>query len=688
MAYPLEALLRPAYELRASAASIASAALVTNFPDVFLLTGDMARAAAGLLLVHAAWRAGQGLRILRYRRNLRRLTHYTLAPEAIPYSTEKLFLGMGFRWDQRHTQRLNDAHLPENRRYCEPSRFYGWVRMLEVKFERTPFARLSAITRRSAGWNPVAPLPAVGGDPAMHGVELDEREIWMSLGDRVGHTLVLGTTRVGKTRLAELLIAQDIRRGEVVIVFDPKGDADLLRRIYAEAKRAGREREFYMFHLGHPEISARYNPIGNFSRVTEIATRIAGQLPSEGQSAAFKEFVWRFVNVMARALVALGRKPGYEQINRYAANVEPLLVDYFEHWLDREPGAAGWRAEVESMQIDKKSLNKGLQSRGLAAVTLVEYARRKQLYDPIAHALASTLSYEKSYFDKLVASLLPLLEKLTTGKAAALISPDYDDPTDQRPIFDWMSVINGGGIVYIGLDALSDYEVAAAVGNSMFADLTSVAGKLYKFGQGYGQTASNAPRRIAIHADEFNELIGDEFIPLLNKAGGAGFQVTAYTQTWSDVEARIGSRAKAGQIGGNFNTLIMLRVKNTETAELLTDQLPEVNMVSLMVVSSASDTNDPSDFADFASRNEDRIATDKRPMLSAADLVQLPKGQAFALIEGGQLYKIRMPLPDSSHDPAMPENLEMIAREMNRRYAGAVSVEQNTLTLEGTGVGF
>jgi hypothetical protein len=34
------------------------------------------------------------------------------------------------------------------------------------------------------------------------------------------------------------------------------------------------------------------------------------------------------------------------------------------------------------------------------------------------------------------------------------------------------------------------------------------------------------PRRIAIHADEFNELIGDEFIPLLNKAGGAGFQAT------------------------------------------------------------------------------------------------------------------------------------------------------------------
>jgi type IV secretory pathway VirB4 component len=58
----------------------------------------------------------------------------------------------------------------------------------------------------------------------------------MDIGERVGHTLVLGTTRVGKTRLAEILITQDIRRGDVVSVFDPKGDADLLRRVYAEAR--------------------------------------------------------------------------------------------------------------------------------------------------------------------------------------------------------------------------------------------------------------------------------------------------------------------------------------------------------------------------------------------------------------------------------------------------------------------
>ena len=54
-------------------------------------------------------------------------------------------------------------------------------------------------------------------------------DVSLPLGERVGHSLVLGTTRVGKTRLAELFVTQDIRRRnaagehEVVIVIDPRG---------------------------------------------------------------------------------------------------------------------------------------------------------------------------------------------------------------------------------------------------------------------------------------------------------------------------------------------------------------------------------------------------------------------------------------------------------------------------------
>jgi hypothetical protein len=37
----------------------------------------------------------------------------------------------------------------------------------------------------------------------------------------------------------------------------------------------------------------------------------------------------------------------------YASDVEPLPIDYFEYWLDREPAASGWCEELRSLAIDK-----------------------------------------------------------------------------------------------------------------------------------------------------------------------------------------------------------------------------------------------------------------------------------------------------------------------------------------------
>ena len=173
---------------------------------------------------------------------------------------------------------------------------------------------------------------------------------------------------------------------------------------------------------------------------------------------------------------------------------------------------------------------------------------------------------------------------------------------------------------------------------------------------------------ISLHADEFNELIGDEFIPLLNKAGGAGFQVTAYTQTWSDVEARLGNRAKAGQVAGNFNTLIMLRVKELATARMLTDQLPKVDVLTLMSVSGVDDSSDPGSGVDFRSRNEDRISVSEVTLLTVSELVTLPKGQAFAMLSGGQLWKLRMPLANTIAEDSLPQSLRTLAKEMERSY--------------------
>ncbi len=341
----------------------------------------------------------------------------------------------------------------------------------------------------------------------------------------------------------------------------------------------------------------------------------------------------------------------------------------------RQHGTEGWQEKVAEIaaNIKERNLPNSLRGRNNEAIALMRHLQEQDLYDPVLDGLVSAFKYDKTYFDKIVSSVGPLMEKLTTGKIAELISPDYLDETDSRPIFEWMDVIRRKGIVYVGLDALTDTTVASAVGNSMFADLVSVAGHIYKHGVEVDpinatQASSNTMPTISMHADEFNELIGDEFVPLLNKAGGAGFQVTAYTQTWSDVEARIGNRAKAGQVAGNFNTLIMLRVKELATAEMLTDQLPKVEVFTLMSVSGVDDSSDPGSGVDFKSRNEDRISVSEVPMLTPAELVALPKGQAFALLEGGHLWKLRMPLPETRGDQAMPAGLTDIANEMERTY--------------------
>ncbi|OWB27872.1 type IV conjugative transfer system coupling protein TraD [Xanthomonas oryzae pv. oryzicola] len=683
MAQPhaVEVLLRPAVELYTVAVCAGAALICLVAPWSLALNPLLGLASALAFLAFGSVRLRQAWSILRYRRNIRRLPRYVMASKEVPVSRHRLFLGRGFRWDQRHTHRLTQTYRPEFRRYVEPPPLYRLARRCEARLEfaAPPWPRLARLSGWDHALNPVRPLPPVGGLPRLHGIEPQEVDVTLPLGERVGHTLVLGTTRVGKTRLAELFITQDIRRQsntgehEVVIVFDPKGDADLLKRMYVEARRAGREGEFYVFHLGWPDISARYNAIGRFGRISEVATRIAGQLSGEGNSAAFREFAWRFVNIIARALVELGQRPNYLLIQRHVINIDALFIEYAAQFFTKtEPKAWEIIVQLEG-RLNDKTIPRNMIGREKRVIAIEQYLSQAPVYDPVLDGLRSAVRYDRTYFDKIVASLLPLLEKLTTGKIAQLLAPNYSDLTDPRPIFDWMQIIRKRAVVYVGLDALSDAEVAAAVGNSMFSDLVSVAGHLYKFGVDDGLPGASANTKVPInlHADEFNELMGEEFIPMVNKGGGAGIQVTAYTQTLSDIEARIGNRAKAGQVVGNFNNLIMLRVRETATAELLTGQLPKVEVFSTSVMSGATDSSDPTGNTAFTSNTQDRIASTSVPMIEPAHVVALPKGQAFALMEGGTLWKVRMPLPAPDTDEAMPLDLQELAAGMRLHYVEA-----------------
>ena len=120
----------------------------------------------------------------------------------------------------------------------------------------------------------------------------------------------------------------------------------------------------------------------------------------------------------------------------------------------------------------------------------------------------------------------------------------------------------------------------------------------------------------------------------------------------------------------------------------------------MTTASGTSDVQNPDDFADFSARSEDRLTTREVAMIQPAYLVQLPKGQAFALLEGGQLAKIRLPLPMSDDsDIHWPANLNSVFNGMQAQYQGYLlglgkelpldfdGTPGDTLTVEGKGHG-
>ncbi|MDE9537366.1 conjugative coupling factor TraD, PFGI-1 class, partial [Xenorhabdus bovienii] len=149
------------------------------------------------------------------------------------------------------------------------------------------------------------------------------------------------------------------------------------------------------------EISARYNAVGRFGRVSEVASRLAGQLSGEGNSAAFREFAWRFVNIVARALVALGHRPDYQLITRYVNNISELYQRYATRMMEeRQPDLLA-QINHSLSKLKEKDIPRNMQGQPDALrlwameMTLSSDAG-KQLYDPILDGLRSAVRYDRT----------------------------------------------------------------------------------------------------------------------------------------------------------------------------------------------------------------------------------------------------------------------------------------------------
>ena len=250
--YPLENLLRPPIEWQSSIVCWGVSALIFFSGTDVLFMPFFIRVMAINLFLLGLYRGYQGWQVIRYQRHLKQLPHYTLSSNELPINDQKIFLGKGFKWEAKHTQRLYDLKQFGAEKYLKPGKFYNWARWIQLNcVNSTKCQWLARYLSSPSRLNSLRSQAAIGGNPALHGVELYEAPIFLNTSERVGHTMILGTTRVGKTRLLELMIASDIRRQDsAVIVFDPKGDLTLLKRLCYEAKLSRASTRGFNFSFG------------------------------------------------------------------------------------------------------------------------------------------------------------------------------------------------------------------------------------------------------------------------------------------------------------------------------------------------------------------------------------------------------------------------------------------------------
>ena len=233
----------------------------------------------------------------------------------------------------------------------------------------------------------------------------------------------------------------------------------------------------------------------------------------------------------------------------------------------------------------------------------------------------------RDHYLKMASALLPLMSKLATEQ----LSPESGG-------LSWEELDRDRQVCLFSLGSLLGFETASAVAKIAVADLQAYVGDRYAFGKGHGP--------VWLFVDELADVATVELVGLLNKSRGAGLRVIACAQTLADLEAALGSRARALQVTANMNTLVNFRAQNSTDASLFSEMAGD----RLLRVVSEGAMYEPAllgsglkEVDDFRARFGETSDVRERPLVPPWALVQLPSFHFYARWEG-RVYRGRAPL--------------------------------------------
>ena len=265
-------------------------------------------------------------------------------------------------------------------------------------------------------------------------------EIIMPDSDRNGHFWCFGTTRVGKTRVMENMVEQDIRKGYSVVIIDPKGDVDLFFKVVQVAFEEGRQEELMLVTPIFPAFSAIIDPLSYYFMPEELVGHIVSGV-EVGKEKFFYNVAYEISLIVVQALVLLAKNEG------------KLPLFNLNHVKNRIS-----RSELEKLKSE---------------IDTIDSEEAKQLSSDMQKILDSP----PDYYGKVSSSLRVALMELTSGNIGKIIGK-ADENRFLKRLEEGRRVI-----MIVQLGSLITRKAAFTVGKVVISMIQSFVGRVFASGR-------------------------------------------------------------------------------------------------------------------------------------------------------------------------------------------------------------
>lgn len=621
----LDTLFRPAYEARAAAAWCVAFVWIVGLGIFTRMAAPALVTMLVLTLTMLVFRSWQTSRVWQFKF---RLAGHHLAfigadqlKDAQAKLQDRIWLGWGWEWQPSHTQRAYDISKIDKREIYPPR---WWLKYFGGGLD--PFAS------KGKAW--------------IHGME-EEENVTVPKATFVGHTGIIATTGALKTSLYKLLVYQFALQGDCVIIIDPKGDKDLYAAGRDAAAAVGEPDRFISFRPAFPSTSIRLDGLKNWDRETQVASRVK-QIISASEDDNFINFCWTVTTNLVGTMKLVGRRPTIASLLDHVQTLEnperlceEVLYAYLSPRMPNLGEALHDRsrlAEASQKGGGQRGARGGLAERASPRLTvLIQLFRELPIEDrPRAiSGLIAMLDANREWFSKMIVAMVPTLTKIAS--LGPLMSPDYDDLGDIRPIYDIKKIVDGKKIFYCGIDALSDATVADAIAALIIADAAGYAGETYNYGEG-------RPPRVHLLIDEAGDATSETLLQILNKGRGAGLMVYLAMQAIADLVVALGNNeALAERILSNLNNFIIGATQDPRTLEFLETRLGQVPVLTKGLSQGSGQKTEDIGLEYSANRGVMRKEV-QLPMIPGDLLSALPDLHYISILNRAEVRKGRVPI--------------------------------------------